>query len=158
MRDRPPLRRQQIPQTIGRIVSADPILIGTQVFISTGYDYGCAVFDISGAKPREIWRSKVMRNHFNSCVAINGQIYGFDESTLKCIDWATGAPKWEQGGLGKGSLIAADGKLIILSEKGELVIADATPGGFKEFSRTQVLTPIWSLTRRSLRPRSKPHF
>lgn len=120
--------------------SADPILIGTQVFISTGYNYGCALLDIGAAKPREVWRSKVMRNHFNACVAIDGSLYGFDDSDLKCIDWATGAQKWVQNGLGKGSLIAADGKLIILSEKGELVIADAAPGGFKELCRSQVLT------------------
>lgn len=120
--------------------SADPILIGTQVFISTGYNYGCAMLDIGAAKPREVWRSKVMRNHFNACVAIDGNLYGFDDSTLKCVDWATGTQKWEQPGLGKGSLIAADGKLIVLSEKGELVIANAAPGGFKELCRTQVLT------------------
>jgi hypothetical protein len=41
--------------------------------------------------------------------------------------------------LGKGSLIASDNKLIILSERGELVIADANPQGFKELSRTQIL-------------------
>lgn len=120
--------------------SADPIVLGTQIFISTGYDYGCALLDFGASKPREIWRTKVMRNHFNACVAIDGSLYGFDDSTLKCIDWATGAQKWAQGGLGKGSLIAADGKLIILSEKGELVIADAAPGGFKELCRSQVLT------------------
>lgn len=120
--------------------SADPILIGTQVFIASGYEYGCALLDIGAAKPREIWRSKVMRNHFNACVAIDGHLYGFDESTFKCIEWATGTQKWENGSLGEGSLIAADGKLIILSEKGELVIANAAPGGFKELSRSQVLS------------------
>jgi len=33
----------------------------------------------------------------------------------------------------------ADGKLVILSEKGELVIADASPEGFKELARAKVL-------------------
>jgi outer membrane protein assembly factor BamB len=47
--------------------------------------------------------------------------------------------RWRQGSLGKGSLMAADGKLIILSERGELVIADASSNGFKALSRAQVL-------------------
>lgn len=124
--------------------AADPIPQGNQVFISTAYEYGCAVLDISG-QPKEVWRNKNMKNKFNACVAINGSIYGFDESTLKCIDWKSGKVQWEKGGLGMGSLAAAGGKLVILSEKGELVIADATPSAFTEISRTQALSgKCWS--------------
>jgi hypothetical protein len=49
-----------------------------------------------------------------------------------------------------GGFMIADGKLIILSEKGELVIAEASPAGFKGLSRAQVLggkcwtTPVLS--------------
>lgn len=124
--------------------AADPIIQGTQVFISTAYEYGCAVLDISG-QPKEVWRNKDMRNKFNACVAINGSIYGFDESNLRCVDWKTGKVQWEKGGLGMGSLAACNGKLVILSEKGELVIAEATPSAFTEVSRTQALSfKCWS--------------
>ncbi len=120
--------------------ASDPVIFGQRIFISTGYDYGCALLDVSSGKPTEVWRNKAMRNHFNSGVMIDGCLYGFDDSTLKCIDLETGTQKWEQGGLGKGSLSAAEGKLVVLSDKGELVIADASPMGFKELARTQVLT------------------
>jgi outer membrane protein assembly factor BamB len=33
----------------------------------------------------------------------------------------------------------ADGKLIVLSERGELLVADASPDGFKPVSRAQIL-------------------
>jgi hypothetical protein len=33
----------------------------------------------------------------------------------------------------------ADGKLVILDEKGDLVIAGATPGGYRELARAKVL-------------------
>ena len=121
------------------INSADPIAQGSQVFLSSGYEYGCGLIDISG-QPKEVWRNKNMKNHMNGCVLIAGSLYGFDMSTLKCLDWATGQVKWEQDTLGKGSLSACNGKLVILSEKGELVIADATSTAFKEISRSQVLT------------------
>ena len=124
--------------------SADPIVLGNQVFISTGYGYGCGLIDISG-QPKEVWRNKNMKNHFNACVLVDGHLYGFDDSNLKCIDWKTGAVKWDKGGLGKGSLAACNGKLVILSEKGELVIADASPSAFTEVSRTQALAfKCWS--------------
>jgi outer membrane protein assembly factor BamB len=37
-------------------------------------------------------------------------------------------------------LIAADGKLIILAETGDLVLAEAASGSFKELARTKFLT------------------
>lgn len=125
--------------------AADPIMMGNQVFISSGYNYGCGLVDISGGQPKEVWRNKNMKNHFNACVLIDGHLYGFDDSNLKCIDWKTGAVKWDKNGLGKGSLAAVNGKLVILSERGELVIAEATPSAFTEVSRTQALSfKCWS--------------
>jgi hypothetical protein len=47
--------------------------------------------------------------------------------------------KWKEKTVGKGSLMMADGKLIVLSEKGELLVAEATPTAFKPISRAQVL-------------------
>jgi hypothetical protein len=38
-----------------------------------------------------------------------------------------------------GAMILADGKLIILTEKGELVICEASPAGFRPLSRSRVL-------------------
>ena len=81
-----------------------------------------------------------MRNHMNSSVLHQGNLYGFDESTLTCLDFATGATKWKQDGLGKGALIVAGDKLIIQSETGDLVVAAAAPESYKELARAKVLT------------------
>jgi outer membrane protein assembly factor BamB len=42
--------------------------------------------------------------------------------------------------MGTGSLMIADGKLVILGEKGKLVIAAASPEGFKELASAEILT------------------
>ena len=55
------------------------------------------------------------------------------------LDFANGDVKWTKDDLGKGSLMLADGKLIIQSEKGDIVIAAAAPDGFKELARAKVL-------------------
>ena len=81
-----------------------------------------------------------MRSHFNSCVLWQGHLYGVDENQLRCIAFDTGEVKWTDTKLGKGSLMLADGKLIALGDKGELLIAEATPAAFKPMSRAQVLT------------------
>ena len=121
------------------INAADPIISGDTVFVSSGYNHGCALLKIEGDKATEVWKNKNMRNHFNSCVLWDGYLYGFDESTLRCLDFKTGEVKWSQEGLGKGSLMIAGGKLVILSERGKLVIAQASPDGFKELAAAQIL-------------------
>ena len=47
--------------------------------------------------------------------------------------------QWRKRGLGMGTLMAADGRLIIMSAKGELIVAAATPDAYTERSRTTVL-------------------
>ena len=47
--------------------------------------------------------------------------------------------RWLEQGIGTGGLILADGKMILLTAQGELMVAPATPDGFKPISRTQVL-------------------
>jgi len=119
---------------------ATPIVAGDKIFISSGYNKGCAVVQFTGTALTELWKSNTMRNHFNSSVLWQEQLYGFDESTLTCLNFATGTARWRQDGLGKGALMLAGDKLIVQSETGNLVIAAAAPAGFKELARAKVLT------------------
>ena len=72
------------------------------------------------------------------CTLFEGHLYGFDESMLKCID-LEGNEAWRERGLGKGSVAVAGGRLIVVSSKGELIVATASPEGFEELSRKKVL-------------------
>jgi outer membrane protein assembly factor BamB len=121
-----------------------------KVFISAGYNHGGTVVKVTGQGAEKVWENKNLRNHFNSCVLWKGFLYGPDDSGLRCVAFDTGDLKWTYGEFGKGSLVVADGKLVALSEKGELIIADATPTAFKPISRAKVLkgkcwtTPVLS--------------
>ena len=71
--------------------SADPIMFGKKIFISSGYGTGSAMFEITGSGVERRWRTKKMRNKFNGCVLWKGHLYGFDEgSKLMCMDIAKG--------------------------------------------------------------------
>jgi len=127
------------------INAAEPIISGDKMFISSGYNHGCAFLKINGNKVTEIWQNKSMCNQINSSVLWEGYIYGFSGQVngggkLTCIDFATGQVKWSQGGMGTGSLMLADGKLIILSEDGKLVIAQASPDQYKEIASARILS------------------
>ncbi|MHC4753807.1 MAG: PQQ-binding-like beta-propeller repeat protein [Planctomycetota bacterium] len=112
--------------------STNPVIIDDRIFISTAYDMGCVMLDISGGEPKEIWQNKEMQNHYSTSIFWNGYIYGFDKSQLKCMDIKNGERKWIlKGGYGKGGQMMADGKLIVLTEKGVLLIGEARPDGFE---------------------------
>lgn len=119
--------------------AAMPIVTGNKVFISSGYNRGCALLEITEGAAKVLWENTNMRNQMNPCILWEGHLYGFDDKSLACIDYETGETKWSEGGLGKGSLTFADGKLICLSDRGELVLVKAIPTGYEELSRLQVL-------------------
>jgi outer membrane protein assembly factor BamB len=121
--------------------SATPIVKGDEVFISSGYGFGCALIKVTPTAAQEIWRNKNMKNHVNSCVLIDGYLYGYDESELKCLDWKTGEAKWGSKNYGKGALMFADGsKLILYGQTGKLGLAEVNPNEFKELASFQALS------------------
>ncbi len=126
--------------------AADPIVRGKQVFISSGYNKGSALLQLGkGSKsPDVVWKSKSLRTQMNPAVFHGGHLYGTDgdagnDATLKCIDWRTGEVKWSQKAIGTGGVAMADGKLIVLSSRGELIVAPASSERFVPISRTQVI-------------------
>jgi outer membrane protein assembly factor BamB len=126
-------------QTSYDVNAADPLFVGDTVFLSSNYGKGGALLRVAAGGPSVVWESRDMKNHFNTSVALNGGLYGNDENTLKCLDLATGRERWRMRGMGKGGLIAADNKLLVMTERGELVIAAATPARFTELARARVL-------------------
>lgn len=126
--------------------STTPIVQGDKIFISTGYQIGCGLFQFDGDSLTKIYSNRGMRNHFNNSILYKGNLYGFDGNSnlgrivrLTCMDFATGELKWQQRGFGCGSLMIADGKLVILGEDGMLALAKATPEKFEELGRSEFL-------------------
>lgn len=124
--------------------AADPIVSGDTVFVSSGYNKGGALLNLAEKQPADVWRNRNMRNQMNSCVLLDGFLYGIDGDTttknfLKCVELKTGEVRWSHEGVGMGSLMAANGKLIVLSDTGELMVSPASPEGFKPSARAKVL-------------------
>lgn len=125
------------------VSASTPIVIPPdKLFISTGDDSGGALLQVTGSGNdiaiEQIWQNKKMKNHFGTSVFYEGHLYGFDQSILKCLDAETGEEKWKSRGYGKGTLIIADGHLVILGEEGQLGLVEATPAAFREKSKAQI--------------------
>ena len=124
--------------------AADPVVSGDLIFLSSGYGKGGGVIRFGQGKAKQVWANTEVRAHFSSPVVIGGYVYGVDaqggdrDSKLKCLDLKTGKVVWQSPASSTGSLIAADGKLLWLTGAGELVVVEATPGGYRELARAQV--------------------
>lgn len=114
-----------------------------RVFVSSAGDAGCAMLRVSkgddGFSVSEVWKNRSMKNHFNSSAYRDGLIYGFDNATLRCISADDGETRWAKRGFGKGSLLVAGGRLVVLSDKGKLLLVDGGPDEYREFGSAQVL-------------------
>ncbi|WP_372366825.1 PQQ-binding-like beta-propeller repeat protein [Candidatus Uabimicrobium sp. HlEnr_7] len=120
--------------------AASPIVQSNKVFISSGYNSGSALFSVEreGNKftTQTIWKTKKMKNHFSSSILWKGHIYGFHNAILTCLDFTTGKVKWRQRGFKKGSVVAVDSHLLVLSEDGSvLALAEINSDNYSEKAR-----------------------
>lgn len=86
----------------------------------------------SGWTVQERWTSEELNPWFNDFVVHNGYVYGFNGSTITCIDLENGKLKWKgkRYGYGQMVLLSDQDLLLILSEQGELALVKATPDQF----------------------------
>jgi outer membrane protein assembly factor BamB len=128
---------------------ATPICSDDRVFISSNYGTGGALLRVTEKnQPETVWKTLTMQNHISTSVLYQGHLYGFSEQRLRCVDFPTGQVKWDKSGLGRGSLVVADGQLIILGDHGQLVLAEPNPSEYTEVSRCQILdkgTLTWTV-------------
>ncbi len=119
--------------------AADPIIVGDEIFITSGYNRGATLLKIA-SPPTRVWENKNMRSQMSGPVLIDGYLYGIDQNQLACVEWKTGKQLWAERKAGNGSLTAAGDKLIVASEGGRLMIVQATPDGFQELSGADILS------------------
>jgi outer membrane protein assembly factor BamB len=124
--------------------AAQPLVVGEDRFVlSAGYGHGAVLVQVerqgSGFAARTVWENKRMKNKFGSSVLHEGHVYGLDEAILACIDAKTGDLKWKGGRYGHGQLLLASAHLVVLTEKGDLVLVRATPERHVELARFNAL-------------------
>ena len=128
-----------------------PLFFDNKVFFTSGYGTGAGLVALSAqngsVSAKEIYFTREMKNHHGGVVLVNGYLYGFDESILTCLEFATGKRMWRDRSVGKGSVTYADGNLYIQSENNAFGLAAASPSGYQEKGRFQIADkgfPSWA--------------
>ena len=128
--------------------AATPLVIGDLIFASASYGTGAAVFQARAQQLTSLWSSDdVLSNHYATSVHHDGHLYGFHGRqeygpSFRAVELRTGAVQWSEDRFMAGSVMLADGRLVIMRESGELVLAAAAPDAFTPLARAQILPPV----------------
>ncbi|HLN73392.1 MAG TPA: PQQ-binding-like beta-propeller repeat protein [Prolixibacteraceae bacterium] len=139
----------------GLIWANTPVIKGRDIFISKGYDYRNVMLEMSedGKSVSEKWSNLVLDNHHHGLIELDGNIYGSNwENNSKgkwvCMDWQTGAVKYENDWNTKGAMVFADGMLYVMEEKsGTVGLVNPNPAKFEVVSSFKLnggSGPFWS--------------
>src|SRR5688572_1920970 len=126
--------------------AATPVVVGDLIFISAQYGPGAGVLRLEGSTLTPLWTSdEALSNHYATSVHRDGILYGFHGrqefgQSFRAIELRTGKVRWSEDRFGAGTVILAGDRLLILRENGELVLAAASPDGFKPIARSKILT------------------
>ncbi len=98
-----------------------------------------------------VWKNKAICADFLSPVLTETAIFGFDVRTpqadrdgrtrgsLVCLDLETGTTLWRTNAVAHASVQVCDGKLLIMDEKGFLIVAEINRESYAELARYPIL-------------------
>lgn len=122
-------------ETSWNVNAATPIYHDGRLLVSSGYKHGSVLLKLAPAgdklKTDTVWQNKNIRAKFQSPVLYDGYLYASDEVGLKCVEFASGQEKWKKRGVKHGTVVIADGQLLVLTEDGRLLVGPATPKGWQ---------------------------
>jgi outer membrane protein assembly factor BamB len=128
-----------------------PIFHDNKVFFTSAYDTGAGLVALSAqdgaVSASEVYFTRDMKNHHGGVVLVDGYLYGYNDSILTCLEFATGKMMWRDRSVGKGSVAFADGHLYLQGDNNVVGIAEATPSGYKEKGRFTIADkglPSWA--------------
>ncbi|MDX1383673.1 MAG: PQQ-binding-like beta-propeller repeat protein [Thermoanaerobaculia bacterium] len=98
----------------------------------------------------ELWFTSRAKFQFLNAVRIGDWVYGTHGESrtafLVAVDVRTGEVAWRHRGFPQSSLLYADGKLIVLTEDGELALARVSPAGVEVLASTELFaTRSWTV-------------
>jgi outer membrane protein assembly factor BamB len=129
---------------------SQPVPVGDdQIFLSKGYGIGATLLqiqtDTEGTfRVKTLWSpavKPVMKTKMGNVLVRDGYVYGLDGVTLECLELESGKKQWKRRRrppFGHGQIMLVGDVLLILTEQGQLVLADASPDRYQELASLRV--------------------
>ena len=153
VRDGKLLWRAPVKTRLGRHVIT-PVVVDDTVVVSS---YLAGLIGVRIAKEGEAfraeraWLSKALAVNFMNPVAVGSHVYGLGPGkSLFCVDVRTGKKAWvEKGffsgmvGRGYASFVVMKDRILVLAERGQLLLVAADPKRCRVIGRTRVCGQNW---------------
>lgn len=127
--------------------AATPLLLdGDRLFLTASYGIGAKCFWLANkAAPRVLWESdEILSSQYPTPVSHAGHLYGVHgredgaPASLRCVDDKTGEVKWKKDHVGMAHTIIADGKLLVLTVDGELILTELNSTAYNELGKVLI--------------------
>ena len=128
--------------------AATPVVAdGDHLLVTASYGIGSVYAAFDGENVKPLWDgTESLASQYCTPVVLGAHAYAIDgredgpPGDLKCFEVATGNVAWQEKGFGYGTLLAADGKLIVARNDGALALVRATPSKLEVLGRARPLT------------------
>jgi len=100
---------------------------------------GCGLIELKAkdqaVQADEVYFNRKLPNAIGGAVEIEGFLYGTSAGGLQCVEFTTGKQKWQNRGVGVGSICYADRRLYLHGENGEVGLVECSSDGYHEKGR-----------------------
>jgi outer membrane protein assembly factor BamB len=124
---------------------ASPVVLDGHLLVSAHYGVGATFAKIGATAADEKWNSDdLISSHYMTPLVHDRLIYGIhgqervEDSELRCLDPRTQKILWSKPSFGYGTMLAADGKMLMQTTDGELILWRPGPQGYQELARSRV--------------------
>jgi len=124
---------------------ASPMVLDGHLLVSAHYGVGAVFTKIGANSATEKWNSdELISSHYMTPLAQEGLIYGIhgqervEESELRCLDPRSQKVLWSKPNFGYGTMLAADGKMLMQTTDGELILWQPDARRYQELARARV--------------------
>ena len=83
----------------------------------------------------EVYFEAKLPTSIGGVIKLGDLLFGTTASAMLCLDFASGAVKWEDRALGAASMLLADGRLYLHGENGDIALVEPTAEGFRAKGR-----------------------
>ncbi len=114
------------------------VVSDNHVLLSKGYQAGSKLLLIepegNQLQANEVWANpRALRTKLTNPVILDGHAYGLSDGFLDCVRMTDGKIVWkERSRAGNGQLLLVGEHLLIHTEDGQMLLADASPGGYRQ--------------------------
>ena len=120
------------------------VLAGDRILLTKGYGEGAEMFRVVHQDERlvtePVWKNRrAMKTKFTNLTIVGDYAYGLSDGVFECLALQSGKTMWRKGRYGHGQVLGVGELLLVLGERGQLLLLEANPKKLVELGEIEAL-------------------